>query len=498
MKAIMVLFDSLNRHLLEPYGCDWTKTPNFQRLSRHTVTFDQFYAGSLPCMPARRELHTGRYNFLHRAWGPLENYDDSMPGILREHGIYTHLVTDHWHYWEEGGANYLNKYNSYEMARGQEGDPWKGRVSFDVPKALDGRKDNSGRQEYINREYMKAEEDHPISVTFRNGIQFLEENWQEDNWMLQIDEYDPHEPFFSTDKYEDLYPHEYSGPLFDWPGYHPVRETPEQVQHCRYEYAALLSMCDTYLGKILDLMDRHDMWKDTMLIVHTDHGFLLSEHNWWGKIMMPYYNEIAHIPFFIWDPRLGLKGERCSQIAQTIDIAPTILDFFGIEAPKDMQGKSLYHILKDNAKIRDYALFGQHGLHVNITDGRYVYMKAPRMDLKYDDYNYMLIPNSYPDLVSSEMLSSATLHPPFSFTKGVPLMRIRGGSMVQIPGCPPDELFDNDLFFDLEEDPSQNTTAINPTEERRLRDAMIKMMHENDAPRDQYERVGLTAPADAG
>ena len=83
MKAIMVMFDSLNRHLLQPYGCDWTKTPNFKRLSEHTVTFDQFYAGSLPCMPARRELHTGRYNFLHRAWGPLENYDDSMPAILR-------------------------------------------------------------------------------------------------------------------------------------------------------------------------------------------------------------------------------------------------------------------------------------------------------------------------------------------------------------------------------------------------------------------------------
>ena len=256
-------------------------------------------------------------------------------------------------------------------------------------------------------------------------------------------------------------------------------------------------MCDTYLGKILDLMDRHDMWKDTMLIVHTDHGFLLSEHNWWGKIMMPYYNEIAHIPFFIWDPRLGLKGERRSQIAQTIDIAPTILDFFGIEATKDMQGKSLYHTLKDNAKIRDYALFGQHGLHVNITDGRFVYMKAPRMDLKYDDYNYMLIPNSYPDLVSSEMLNSATFHPGFSFTKGVPLMRIRGGSMVQIPGCPPDELFDNDLLFDLEEDPTQNRTTDNPDALKRLREEMIRMMHENDAPRDQYERVGLEAPADA-
>jgi lysophospholipase L1-like esterase len=64
MKAIMLMFDSLNRNLLSPYGCEWTKTPNFKRLSENAVTFDTCYAGSLPCMPARRELHTGRYNFL--------------------------------------------------------------------------------------------------------------------------------------------------------------------------------------------------------------------------------------------------------------------------------------------------------------------------------------------------------------------------------------------------------------------------------------------------
>ena len=89
--------------------------------------------------------------------------------------------------------------------------------------------------------------------------------------------------------------------MFDWPGYHEVAETPEQVQHCINEYKALVTMCDTYLGKVLDLMDRYDMWKDTMLIVNTDHGFILSEHNWWGKVMMPYFNEIAHIPLFLWD-----------------------------------------------------------------------------------------------------------------------------------------------------------------------------------------------------
>ena len=54
MKAVMLMFDSLNREMLEPYGCDWVKTPNFRRLAEHSVCFDQCYAGSLPCMPAEK------------------------------------------------------------------------------------------------------------------------------------------------------------------------------------------------------------------------------------------------------------------------------------------------------------------------------------------------------------------------------------------------------------------------------------------------------------
>ena len=66
MKAVMVMYDSLNRHMLPNYGCDWTLAPNFIRLGERAVTFDNHYVGSMPCIPARRELHTGRHNFLHR------------------------------------------------------------------------------------------------------------------------------------------------------------------------------------------------------------------------------------------------------------------------------------------------------------------------------------------------------------------------------------------------------------------------------------------------
>ena len=137
MRAILLLFDSLNRHCLEPYGCGWTQTPNFSRLAQHSVMFDRCYAGSLPCMPARRELHTGRYNFLHRSWGPIEPFDDSMPELLKKSGVYTHLISDHQHYWEDGGATYHTRYNSWECVRGQEGDPWKAHVgAVELPPHL--------------------------------------------------------------------------------------------------------------------------------------------------------------------------------------------------------------------------------------------------------------------------------------------------------------------------------------------------------------------------
>lgn len=84
MRAITVMYDSLNRKYLPNYGDNLSIMPNFRRLAKKTVTFDNFYVGSLPCIPARRELHTGRYNFLHRCWGPLEPFDDSIASILEK------------------------------------------------------------------------------------------------------------------------------------------------------------------------------------------------------------------------------------------------------------------------------------------------------------------------------------------------------------------------------------------------------------------------------
>src|SRR5699024_5058024 len=157
--------------------------------------------------------------------------------------------------------------------------------------------------------------------------------------------FNPHEPFFTLPDDKALYPHQFAGDCEDdWPPYAEVAEDSQTVQHVRFDYAALVSKCDRYLGKILDLMDQYDLWEDSMLIVNTDHGFLLGEHGWWGKNIMPLYNEISHLPFFIWDPVINKKNERQNGLAQTIDIPATILDFFNIDQPSDMMGRSLKNL----------------------------------------------------------------------------------------------------------------------------------------------------------
>jgi len=145
MKTVFVLFDSLNRHLLGAYGGKRIPTPNFDRLAAKSLTFDRHYVGSLPCMPARRDLHTGRLNFMHRSWGPLEPFDNSFPEEMRAAGIHTHLVTDHMHYFEDGGSTYHGRFRTWDFIRGQEYDPWKAMVEPPLARLRSGSRPASRR-----------------------------------------------------------------------------------------------------------------------------------------------------------------------------------------------------------------------------------------------------------------------------------------------------------------------------------------------------------------
>ena len=489
MRAIIVMFDSLNRHMLPPYAPTFVQAPNFERLASRSVTFDNCYAGSMPCMPARREMHTGRYNFLHRSWGPLEPWDDSMPELLKRAGVHTHLVSDHPHYWEDGGATYHPRYSTWEFFRGQEGDPWKGVVSAAVSGA--GFKETLHRQDQVNRTYMPTEAEHAQTKTFDAGCEFIKTNAGADNWMVQIETFDPHEPFFTHQQYKDLYPHEYDGQEFDWPGYERVTQDQQAVDHVRNEYASLVSMCDRSLGRVLDLMDELDLWSDTLLLVNTDHGFLLGEHGWWAKSVQPWFNELVHLPMFLWDPRSPAAGERRAALVQTVDVAPTMLSLFGLTPTADMRGGDLAAVARTDEPLRDGALFGIHGGHVNVTDGRYVYMRAPVEPDNAPLEEYTLMPTHMRGRFDVAEFADAELAPPFGFTKGVRPLRMTGRSAINPYAY-------GTLMFDLESDPQQENPIADDERELHLIGIMVRLLRDNEAPASQFRRLGLPLIGDVG
>jgi len=499
VKTVFVLFDSLNRHMLGCYGGTRIPTPNFDRLAARTRVHDRHYVGSLPCMPARRDLLTGRLTFLHRSWGPLEPFDNAFPELLKTRGVHSHLVTDHYHYWEDGGATYHNRYSTFDFVRGQESDPWKAMVQPPwerlCEKYHERQLSNDPISKFlphvINREFIREEKDFPSVQCFGHGFEFLDTNRQADNWFLQIETFDPHEPFYAPARFKEPFKTGWNGPIRDWPRYGRVDELPEEANELRANYYAVVALCDFLLGQLLDYFDRYDMWKDTALVVTTDHGFLLGEHDFWAKNRMNMYEEIVHIPLFIHDPR-SPGSSRTSRLTQSIDMAPTFLDLYGIEPPAETEGSSL---LRDGG--REAAIYGYFGGAVNVTDGRYTYHRFPT-DLKTQEiYQYTVMPSHLNRLFTPEELSAATLAAPFNWTKQVPLLKvpvIERSPMYSNYG--PGSLLESDTrLYDLKTDPGQERPLVDPAVEARMVGLMRGLMASNDAPSEAYSRLALGSVA---
>ena len=145
-----------------------------------------------------------------------------------------------------------------------------------------------------------------------HGFEFLDRNRDADNWLLQIETFDPHEPFHAPARFKEAFETGWNGPIRDWPRYGRVDELPEECEELRANYYAVVALCDDQLGRLLDYFDRHDCGRTPRSIVTTDHGFLLGEHDFWAKNRMNLYEEIAHIPLFVHDPRRP-RGRRSAR-----------------------------------------------------------------------------------------------------------------------------------------------------------------------------------------
>lgn len=431
---------------------------------------------------------TGRHNFLFRGWGPIEPYDDTLPRELQKRGIFSHLLTDHDHYFELGGENYHTAFTTWEFFRGQEHDPW---ISLVDRVALPEHLGQLSPQNWNNRSHQQAEEAFSGPRTAQAAVAWLEANRHADDWFLQVELFDPHEPFYCTEKYRQMYGDTWDGPLYDWPRYEVVQDSPEAIAHIRKCYAGLLTMTDHWVGKVLDTLEALGLLEETLIVFTTDHGTLLAEHDYWMKNQMPMYHELTRIPLIVRLPGGARAGTRCAALTQTIDLMPTFLDFYDCPAPPHIHGRSLLSAL-DGESLRPDGIFGYFGLAMNITDGRYVYYRNPvRADLG-PLYAYTAMPVGglnrwYPREIHDRMEMGRY----FGHTYNMPLYKIpvTGGLPIALPGEP--DYLGRHQLYDLAQDPNQLAPLEDPELEAHFVERIASHFRAYEAPPEQYVRLGI-------
>ena len=502
MNVLFISIDSLNRHFLKAYGQPIelaVQMPNLDRFAKRAATFDTHYAGSLPCMPARREYFAGIQEFLWRPWGPMEPFDTSVALAARRSGTITQLITDHFHLFQHGSHGYFEDYHGFEFIRGHEYDAWKTAPKDPDPVMLkQSLADDPQGLQFMNRVAyarnvagIQREEDFFAPQVFTAIADWLEANQTHDQWYLAVDSFDVHEPFHGPEKYIALYSDEnpHDPDLVTWPYYGRINEgqsklSDRQVAFVRALFAAKITMVDHWFGRVLDKLDELNLWDKTMVIVTADHGHYLGDHGWMGKPNAPMYNTLTHTPLFVWHPESPMMGQRIGALTAAVDLYATKLEALGRSPVRDVHSRSLMPLLRGDthasSRLGHLWLLGldrQRDRRSPYLSGSLPRRYAGRV-LLYDD-------DQSPRLVSTACVCPKTPRPGASCPTR---MRPSGANEAMAY-----TRHQQPLLFDVQNDPGQerNLAGQGQAVEAEMRDLLVCALRKLEAPQNVLTLLGV-------
>ncbi len=381
------------------------KTPSLDRLAKESSLFYHAYPESMPSIPVRTSLFTGRYTFPFRRI--LKKKDILLSDVLGRNGVETGLVTDLWVLFR---FNYDRGFKSKKFIQGQKYDFAKTSSCYKYKKKEGGTLEKfllklNGLKEFgreltnkptinwlkglVKDGIFKREQDTFVARTMRAAESYLDNHKGEDNLFLWVDSLDPHEPWNPPPPFNRMYNKDYDGMDIISPEQGLIKNylSREELFNTRSLYAGEISLVDKYVGKFVTYLKEEGLLDNSLLIFLSDHGEPLGEkhgelHERIIKKARPWlYQELIRIPLMIRHPEGYGAGESIGSMVQTCDIMPTILDYMNVEGPSVMDGESLIPLIKgEKDKIRDYAYIGKFGQSWSIRTPEYSFhrwMKDP-------------------------------------------------------------------------------------------------------------------------
>jgi len=369
--VVLIIIDSLRPDFVGAYGAPRIRTPNLDSLIAKGLRFNRAFPEAMVTVPGRRSIFTGQRIFPYRdfkpiadlgispGWTGIDNLDRTLMKMLKDAGYRTIQVTDNPHTGFTGTYRPFrlawDKFVSIEGRTGTRNPPntvSDAEVRRWLPKALqrNERYVEGIKKNLANTGYGRNDEESDAARVFAEANRQLEDVARAgDKFALVVDCFDPHEPWTSPKEYIDLYGDpEYEGPEISTVDYGLSDYlSKDELRRAHAGYGAAVTMTDRWLGTFLDRFEELGLDDNTAIVLLSDHGVLLGERGWVGKIPGELHPEMAQVPFLIVHPGGKRAGQAENYFASTHDVAPTILSMLGIDQPRWMDGYDLSVLLDD-------------------------------------------------------------------------------------------------------------------------------------------------------
>jgi len=309
---IVYLIDTLRADHMSCYGYSRPTTPHIDEFANQAILFEDSQAQSPWTRASIASIFTG-------LWPETHGAQDREHKLPEEAVTLAEILSGH-------------SYDCFGVtANGNSHAPWGFDQGFIDLRYLQGPKPlkKIARSEDLNREAFKWLDHRDSSKPF-----FL--------WMQTVD---PHAPYEAPEPFRSAF-----APGVNEPEAGSVEQllnltrnsatvTETDIGTMVNLYDAEVAANDAAFGELITQLRARDLYEETLIVVLSDHGEEFFEHGGWthGKTL---YAEMLDVPLIIKPPR-HTDGQRRSDLAQHIDILPTVLDYAGLETPPALPGRSL-------------------------------------------------------------------------------------------------------------------------------------------------------------
>jgi len=361
--VILIMLDSLRRDHVGAYGNKWIKTPCIDGLAEEGVRFTNAYPEALPTIPVRRAMHTGMRTFPCRdyvpmkgdtvlipGWQPIPEHQVTMAEVFRHHGYLTALFASTYHMFKPS-MNFHRGFINWKWIRGQEADRYEPPLSGDIEDLSNLPCDLSygcvgAILHYCmaNMQDWRSEADWFPARTFNSAASWLDAHGEEGPFLLVVDEFDPHEPWNAPRDLLELYfdTSSYTGRriINTQGGAYEFREG--ELEYTLAQYAGEVSLCDKYVGVLLDKVRDLGLWDETVIALVSDHGHNIMDHGVIHKTPDHMYPELMDLVYIIRSPTGEAAGTECDAYVAHHDIPVTLMNMVGIQPPWTLEGEDVW------------------------------------------------------------------------------------------------------------------------------------------------------------